>query len=264
MGSLLTLDLKTDFEAFRAQLNDIEKKQLPYAARRALFLTAKDVKGRLEAAVPEIFTKATPFTKRAIGAKGPTSSFDPLVAEVFVLTLQAQYLGLEEEGGGRTPSSNTRRPGATALVLPNKAFVENPFTGNIPYGGLAKLQRMAAADLAKRRRLRAALAKLSKLKRDGAQRKLGSAQEKFRNMRGTTGVVFLAAGSAPARFGKIGGYFERGGTADKHTIRRLTTFKGATHYQPKFGFRKKFEAFASAAFTLHMQEELIKALQSGR
>jgi hypothetical protein len=92
-------------------------------------------------------------------------------------------------------------------------------------------------------------------------KKLKSAEARFKDMRGTTGIVFLSASSAPARFGKIGGYFQRGGTPDKHTIRRLTTFKSDTHYQPKFGFRKRFEAFASAAFLQHMQEELTKALQ---
>jgi hypothetical protein len=255
MAGLLTLDLRADFKAFEAQLNDIERKQLPYASRRALLLTARDVKARLTKQLPGIFGKVTPFTARSIGAKGPTGKFDPLVAEVFVLALQSKYLGIEEEGGERTPASNTTKPGAQALVLANNKKILNSF-GNIAYGALAKLQRAAAADQSKRKALRAALSRVRK-----GGKKLTSSESRFRNMRGTTGIVFLSAASAPARFGKIGGYFERGGTADKHTIRRLTTFKAATHYQPKFGFRKRFEAFASDAFWQHMQEELTKALQ---
>ena len=123
------ISFRSEWKAFAAQLDDIERKQLPYATARSLTETAKAAQAEITRALPSIFDRPTPFTMRAIGIKPARK--DDLTAEVFVRDIQAEYLKLEETGG-------TRQPKKTALVIP--ANIRLNEYGNIPRGALQRLK----------------------------------------------------------------------------------------------------------------------------
>lgn len=124
----VALNLRSDYLKLSARLDDIAKKQMPFAAARALTDAARDAAQTITVALPSIFDRPTPFTTRAIAVMPARK--ETLTAQVFVKDIQAKYLELEETGG-------TREPPETALIVPVDIAL-NPF-GNIPRGALKRL-----------------------------------------------------------------------------------------------------------------------------
>lgn len=253
MPAPFKLVLHNNFAQFARQIDERATKHLAFAQSRALTDTARDLAKQLTADIPDIFGKATPFTRHAIGFTG--SSRTNLTASVFVKAVQSQYLLHEEIGGTRTAAENTTQPGQ-ALVLPGstelKALPGLPRNAydNMPAKVLAKLR--AAAEQTKRdhRQIAAQAAYGGKLK--GARLKAVAA--------GQSGVVFLDAAHVPAPFAKIGGYFRRG---PGNKLYRLTTFEASEHYTPKFGFKQRFEHEGARIFAPHMRARMLEALRGG-
>ncbi len=123
------ISLKTSITAAQRALASV-KRQLPFAAALGLTRTAQAVQAHVTRQLEVRVDKPVPYTRKAyrIAIARKTS----LVAEVFALPDQAQYLGIIEDGG------TTKRgdPGAKALIGPVKAKV-NTF-GNVPRGAAAK------------------------------------------------------------------------------------------------------------------------------
>jgi len=122
--------LRVDLRDFRRGLDDMAKRQLPFAAALALTETARAVAEAESAALPEVFDRPTPFTGRAFGVIGARKS--NLTAMVFAKDIQAAYLAPYETGG--------------VQVLGNKRAVLTPVDaktnayGNLSRGQLAKLK----------------------------------------------------------------------------------------------------------------------------
>lgn len=223
---MLTISVKHDFDRLAATLNDLARRQFPFAVAGALNdaadASARDINADISAG--GIFAKATPFTRNAVVApKSLRARKDKLVAVVTVRPIQAQYLLHEQIGGTRTPAENTRNPGAAALVLPGPALRLNAYR-NIPAGKLAKLKAAAAAPA-----------------------------------KHNSGVVFLAA-SAPGNKSGVGGYFQRGAG----TLRRLTGFTASATYHPKFGFDARVIRTARRVFLASIGPRLAAAMASAK
>lgn len=133
------LDVRADFRPFARTLDELARRQVPFATARALTEMANAAAVANRRALPSIFDKPTPFTMAGIAVK-PARKND-LVARVFVKDRQAEYLVLEETGGTRKPerSKHGGSGGGQALVMP-KAIKRNAF-GNIPFRGLAALRK---------------------------------------------------------------------------------------------------------------------------
>lgn len=127
---MITLSVRDDFAEMRSLLTDFERRQMPFAAARALTFTAKRGEADLVQNMGSAFDRPTPFTSRAIGVISATKASQQAV--IFVRPIQAQYLSLPETGG-------TRRPKKRALV--NPAGVRLNQYGNIPNRALARLKR---------------------------------------------------------------------------------------------------------------------------
>jgi hypothetical protein len=125
----LTITVRTEFLKMRDSLDDLAKRQLPFAAANALTKTARLVQREETSAISQVFDRPTPFTQRAVGVK-PARKTD-LTSEVFIKPIQAAYLKLEETGGVRTPKKQ-------ALLLPAKIALNQ--YGNIPKGALQRLK----------------------------------------------------------------------------------------------------------------------------
>lgn len=127
---MIRISVRSDYQRLGHRLDNFERRQLPFAAARALTATAKAAQEAVEKALHEAFDRPTPFTQKAIATKSATKA--NLSAEVFAKPIQVKYLGLQERGG-------TRRPKKRALV--NPAGVKLNQYGNIPAKTLARLKK---------------------------------------------------------------------------------------------------------------------------
>lgn len=128
-----------NFGPLTRRLDDVAKRQVPFATASALNDMADTAAIANRRALPSIFDRPTPFTRQGIGVERATKT--KLRARVFVKDRQAEYLVLEETGGVQKPEPSQQ--GGTgagrALVVP-RAVRRNSF-GNIPMRGLAALKR---------------------------------------------------------------------------------------------------------------------------
>lgn len=123
------------------RMDDIAKRQAPFAMARALTMTVKDAAVAETQHIGQVFDKPTPFTQRAAGFSVATRT--NLAASVFIKTAQAKYLEPEAEGGAR-PLKRFEQKFATEfgqqhVVLPGRGMALNQY-GNITR---AKIKRIA-------------------------------------------------------------------------------------------------------------------------
>lgn len=126
---MLTISVRADFDRLRLTLNDFGRRQLPYAAARALTATVQGARREVQEGMPRVFDRPTPFTQRGVSIRSATRN--NLEAAVLVLPAQAAYLRIQEQGLRREPK---RR----ALVTPKDVRLNQ--YGNIPYRGLARMK----------------------------------------------------------------------------------------------------------------------------
>lgn len=117
---------RADFRPMTRALDDLGKRQIPFAAASALNATAQaaQISGKRE--LPSIFDRPTPFTLNAIGIERATKG--QLQARVFVKDKQAAYLEVQETGGTTTPKKR-------AFLLPR--LIRRNQYGNMPKGAVA-------------------------------------------------------------------------------------------------------------------------------
>jgi hypothetical protein len=97
MASPIGISVSADLRSLTRALNDLEKKQLPFATANALTALAKRVQEAEKAAMPKVFDRPTPFTVNSIGVKAALKN--RLEALVFVKDIAASYLMPYEFGG---------------------------------------------------------------------------------------------------------------------------------------------------------------------
>lgn len=129
---MLHLNVTADLRPLTRSLDDLAKKQLPFATARALTGTAKRVQAAQKEAFSSVFDRPTLFTQRSIGVTAAKKA--DLKATVFVKDIAAQYLEPFELGGKHHLPPSKR--GGT-LMNP-KAAALNQY-GNLPAGTLRRL-----------------------------------------------------------------------------------------------------------------------------
>lgn len=97
----MLFSISSDLRQLEKDLSDIEKKQIPFAASRAINETAEIVKEELIEQLDKDLDRPTPFTKRGFYIR--RSSKRDLTAIVGIKDIQAEYLGLQIEGGREKP-----------------------------------------------------------------------------------------------------------------------------------------------------------------
>lgn len=95
--------IKLNLKEVERAFSDLERKQVPFAAAKALTQTAKQVQKELERQLPIKLDRPTPFTRRAFGTVRATKS--RLRSTIFVKDLQAEYLSFAIHGGHRDPDN---------------------------------------------------------------------------------------------------------------------------------------------------------------
>lgn len=141
---MITIEI-TGLSALLAQMDDMGKRQMPFAVAKALTITAKQCAAAETAHIMSVFDRPTPFTQRAIGFT-PATKLD-LTATIFVKDVQAHYLQAEVDGGARGFKSFEQKfaasgqtAGKTMIAAPSRSTPLNQY-GNI---SKAKILRIAS------------------------------------------------------------------------------------------------------------------------
>lgn len=124
---MIHIRVSHDLHRLGRTLDKFQKQQLPFATARALTAVARSAGHEVTRSLPTTLDRPTPFTRRAIGITPARKT--NLQSEVFIKDVQAQYLGLQEQGGPREPKGK-------ALVLP--VGVKLNQYGNIARRALAR------------------------------------------------------------------------------------------------------------------------------
>jgi hypothetical protein len=124
---MIHVSVRHDFIRLSRTLDNFSRKQLPFAAARALTAIARDAGDDVTRGLSEDLDRPTPFTKKAVGIV-PARKTD-LRAVVLIKDRPSQYLGYQIRGGQREPKGK-------ALVTP--AGIRLNEFGNIPRHGLTR------------------------------------------------------------------------------------------------------------------------------
>ncbi|MGI9202686.1 MAG: hypothetical protein ACR2Q3_01680 [Woeseiaceae bacterium] len=138
----MKLDIKGDMKSARRNLNQVQRKQIPFGVSLAMNWTANDIRDYERARMPADLDKPTPQVVNSIRVK-PANKRD-LEARVYVLSWANEFMRLQIEGG-------TRRPRGRVEALPRDIRLNA--RGNIPgrrTGKIAKLLQRANTFEARR------------------------------------------------------------------------------------------------------------------
>ncbi|MGE8452096.1 MAG: hypothetical protein ACN6OP_16015 [Pseudomonadales bacterium] len=94
---MINISVRFDVKALQRDLNNLARKQVPFATAQALNVVAKQVQAAERTNMAKVLDKPTPFTLNSIGVKLATKS--SLTARVFVKDIAAAYLLPYEKGG---------------------------------------------------------------------------------------------------------------------------------------------------------------------
>ena len=128
---MIGLNIKVDSRAVERGLNDLMRKQIPFAKAQAINAVAECVRAAEQANLKETFRSPSPFTVNSVAVRKATKS-NP-VATVFVKPIAAKYLLPFENGGVH------QLPGR-ALLNPKNVRLNR--YGQLPRGMVAKLKGM--------------------------------------------------------------------------------------------------------------------------
>lgn len=106
---MIKISIKSDIEKALKRLDDVQKKQVPFATAKALTETAREVQRAMPNQAERDFDQPIGFTKRGFYVVSAKKS--DLKAIVGIKDTQAKYLGLQVSGG-------TARPKKRALLSP--------------------------------------------------------------------------------------------------------------------------------------------------
>lgn len=124
---MLTLSVKANVRDIERTLDDLARKQVPFAVAQALTATARDIKPIEQKGFDEVLDRPTPFTRNAVTVIPARKDFRTAV--VLVKDITASYLQPYEQGG-------MNKINKRALMVP----INQPKNryGNLPDKVLAK------------------------------------------------------------------------------------------------------------------------------
>ncbi len=147
MSELFTVRFDSDFARLAANLDELGRRALPYAAAAALSQTAVQAREDYRAALPGIFDRPTPYTLNS--AMAVPARKGELEASVELKYGAAEYLGPEIEGGARAMKRSEKMldyAGVSegAYTVPGRGADLNAY-GNMNPGQLVQALSQAGA-----------------------------------------------------------------------------------------------------------------------
>lgn len=123
----MDLKIKNNIREFQRGLNDVSRRQIPFALSLAINEVLNDIRKNWEKRLRRILDRPTPFTMKAFAVRRATKR--SLTGMVFAKPIQAEYLTRLEDGGNRAPK---RR----AILVPVGQRLNK--YGNMPRGAVGR------------------------------------------------------------------------------------------------------------------------------
>jgi hypothetical protein len=117
----MQINIDSDIKGMIKHLDNLQKKQIPFATAKALTMTAKDAQEATKKAMIKKLDRPTPFTLRGVAIERATKQSQ--AARVFIKDIQDEYLRWQIEGG-------TRKARNKALLIPENIKLNK--YGNMP------------------------------------------------------------------------------------------------------------------------------------
>ena len=148
------LDVRSNIAELTKNIDDLQKRHIPFVTAFALTKTAQDIKGAEVAVIAEVFDRPTRFTLNALYVKPATKqtlTSAVLFKEGFGSVPAWRYLGPQVEGGSRVKKSHERaleRAGilkAEEFVVPGEGVNLDAF-GNMRGGDITRILSALGAN----------------------------------------------------------------------------------------------------------------------
>jgi hypothetical protein len=148
----MKIRVHTDVERFTKGMDELAKRQIPFALARALTMTAKDAQADVRADLPNRFTIRRPFVPNSVRITPATKSRPEAVVGVGQL---ASFMARQEQGGTKTAAGHrvavpvkvkrSKRDLITAANLP-RAVRSKPRSFMLAKGSGAGIMRRVGRD----------------------------------------------------------------------------------------------------------------------
>ena len=123
----MRLNIKSNVREVERGLNDVARRQMPFAVSVAINDVLRNIKRNSEKRLKRNLDRPTPFTLKSFGIRFANKR--SLTGRVFVKPVQSRYLKWAEDGGSRSPRGR-------AIVVPVKQRLNK--YGNMPKGALRR------------------------------------------------------------------------------------------------------------------------------
>jgi hypothetical protein len=138
---MIQISVAHDLDKLTRWLDDVQRKQLPFATARALTRTAQDVQAEVPKLLTSVLDKPKPFTLRSTYIRRADKRTFPIQAEVGFKRKQAAYLAALLKGGSRElKPSETRFRGRP--IVPGPAAPMDQY-GNVRKTDMIRILRAA-------------------------------------------------------------------------------------------------------------------------
>ncbi|KRG54107.1 hypothetical protein [Stenotrophomonas nitritireducens] len=236
------------------RLTELERNQLPFAARQATNQVAFEVREEWKRKASRVFDRPTPLTVNATMYRKATKQWP--FAEVYIRdeafkgTPPAKYLMAEVDGGQRRMKGFERLLQSRGLLSPSqfavmgKGAAPNQF-GNVPAGQVTKILSQLGAQ------------------RDHYQNQSDTSAGRRRNTRKRArgGEYFVLT----RKRGRLApGIYERIATPWGSAVRSIFIFTSDARYRPRYDILGMAEKTWQKLMPFYLGRELEKAMQSAR
>lgn len=234
----MQFDIRSNVRDVSRWLDDVQKKQLPFATALAMTKTAQDVKAEEIAVMKRVFDNPTPYALNALAVK-PAKKTNLIASVAFKEfagkgTPAKRFLNPEVHGGARSQKSHERQlapyMAGKRFTSPAQGYARNKY-GNIPGGTYTRI--------------------LSHLRvnPDAAQNVTGSKRSRAKR---ANGEFFGIKGT---------GVFERRGG---RKIRPVLIFTRPPRYTKRFPFYETAERVVKQRFNVNFEIAWQRAMATAR
>ena len=138
---MIQISVAHDLDKLTRWLDDVQRKQLPFATARALTRTAQDVQAEVPKLLTSVLDKPKPFTLRSTYIRRADKRTFPIQAEVGFKRKQAAYLAALLKGGARALKPSEIKFRGRQIVPGSAAPIDQ--YGNVRKTDLLRILRAA-------------------------------------------------------------------------------------------------------------------------
>jgi hypothetical protein len=242
---MIAISVETNVAALTAQLNDLERRQLPFALAHALTMTARRVQDAEVREMREVFDRPKPYTLGSLFTKSATKSTLTSQVGIKADSPTERALSAEIEGGQRQAKPFEKVLRAAGLIpngyfaVPGSAATMDAY-GNMDRKQLGAILRYLDAN-------KANVKKRARLARGSASRQ---------------GIAYFVG--APGGGELPLGIWQRIHFAHGSAIKPMVIFVPDAHYQRLFQFYRVAEQTIARDFEPQFRASLAEALATAR